>query len=135
MFLYNRIVRYFSKESPLRESFEKYVNPIYSYKDKTTIEDDIKSYVEKNIVGLYDLDNITMWINGKKVGIHDSKIDNDYVTYVSITNNEKTNKNFKRVNTFSVNKLTNNKFDKFITYNLKTGYKEDFGFSFTIKKI
>ena len=135
LFLYNRIVRYFSKESPLRESFEKYVNPIYSYKDKTTIEDDIKSYVEKNIVGLYDLDNITMWINGKKVGIHDSKIDNDYVTYVSLTNNEKINKNFKRVNTFSINKLTNNKFDKLITYNLKTGYKENFGFSFTLKKI
>ena len=60
---------------------------------------------------------------------------NDYTTYLPYNNNEKLNKNLKKVSTFSIKKMTNNLFDRCITYNLKSGYKEDFGFSFTIKKI
>ena len=135
LFLYNRIVRYFAEETGLRENFEKYINPTYSYGDKTTIEDDIKSYIEKNIMKLYYLDSVTLWINGKKVGKHDSKIENDYITFLPLDNEEKVRKNFKKVDTFSMKKMTNNLFDKYLTYNLKSGYKEDFGFSFTIKKI
>lgn len=135
MFIYNRIVRYFAEESELRKSFEKYINPKYSFGDKTTIEDDIKSYIEKNIMKLYYLDDVKLWINGRKVGMHDSKIENDYITYLPYNNNEKLNKNLKKVSTFSIKKMTNNLFDRCITYNLKSGYKEDFGFSFTIKKI
>ena len=135
LFLYNRIVRYFAEETGLRENFEKYINPTYSYGDKTTIEDDIKSYIEKNIMKLYYLDSVTLWINGKKVGKHNSKIENDYITFLPLDNEKKVRKNFKKVDTFSMKKMTNNLFDKYLTYNLKSGYKEDFGFSFTIKKI
>ena len=71
----------------------------------------------------------------KKVGKHNSKIENDYITFLPLDNEEKVRKNFKKVDTFSMKKMTNNLFDKYLTYNLKSGYKEDFGFSFTIKKI
>lgn len=135
LFLYNRIVRYFAEETGLRENFEKFVNPELSYGDKTTIEDDIKSYIEKNIMKLYYLDDVKLWINGRKVGMHDSKIENDYITYLPYNTDEKLKKNFGKVKTFSMKKMTNNLFDRCITYNLKSGFKEDFGFSFTIKKI
>lgn len=135
LFLYNRIVRYFAKESELRKSFEKYINPELSYGDRTTIEDDIKSYIEKNIMKLYYLDEVNLWINGRKVGIHDSKIENDYSTYLSYNNEQKVKNHFDKIKAFSMKKMTNNLFDRCITYNLKSGLKEDFGFSFTIKKI
>lgn len=135
LFLYKRIIEYFAKETDLRKSFEEYVNPNYSYGDKTTIEDDIEKYIQKNIMKLYYLDEICMWIKRQKVGIHDSKIENDYSTYLLYTNEEKKRKNLQKVNTFSMKKMTNNEFDKYLTYNLRTGEKEDFGFSIKIKKI
>lgn len=135
LFLYDRIVRYFARESGLRDVFEEYVNPEYSFGDKTTIEDDIKSYIEKNIMKLYYLDKIEMWVKEKKVGIHDSRIENNYKKFILIDNSVKVTKDMKKVNTFSIKKMTENQFDRCITYNLKKGCKEDFGFSFTIKKI
>jgi len=135
LFLYNRIVRYFARESGLKYVFEEYVNPEYSYGDKTTISDDITSYIEKNIMKLYYLDKIEMWVKEKKVGIHDSRIENNYKKFILIDNSVKVTKDMKKVNTFSIKKMTENQFDRCITYNLKKGCKEDFGFSFTIKKI
>ena len=135
LFLYDRIVRYFARESGLRDVFEEYVNPEYSFGDKTTIEDDIKSYIEKNIMKLYYLDKIEMWVKEKKVGIHDSRIENNYKKFILIDNRVKVTKDMKKVNTFSIKKMTENQFDRCITYNLKKGCKEDFGFSFTIRKI
>lgn len=135
LFLNKRIMDYFMNESGLKEVFERYVNPQYSYSDKNTLEDDLKSYIEKNIMKLYYLDDLKMWVKSTKMGIHDRRIENDYETFMNQNNVVKLRRGFKKNKMFSVKKLTSDKFDRCVSYNLKTGYKEDFGFSFTIKKI
>lgn len=135
LFLYGRVVRYFMNESGLRRQFEEYVNPVYSYSDKTTIDDDIRAYVERNMMDLYYVDDIRLWVRGRKVGIHDSMIEDDYTTFLPYDNERKMRENLRKASSFSVRKLTGNRFDRCVTYNLKTGWKEDFGFSFTIKRI
>ena len=135
LFLNKRIVRYFAEESGLKNVFEKYVNPKLSFGDKTTIDDDVVSYIEKNIMGIYYLDSIDMWVKETKSNIHDKRIENDYNTYLPFKDSVKIRRNMKKVNKFSIKKMTEDLFDRHISYKLKTGRKEDFGFSITIKKI
>lgn len=134
LFLYKRIVRYFAEETNLRDEFVQYINPTYSYGNKITIEDDIKAYVEKNIMKLYELESIRIWVKRNKVGIYDKDIDNDYVTYLSYNNTNKIKNGLQKINTFNIQN-TGNLFDRKIVYNLRNGYEEKFGFSITLKKI
>lgn len=135
LFFHKRIVRYFEKESGLADMFEEYLNPDYSFGDKTSIEDDIRSYIEKNIMGLYRIESVRMWVKRNKEGVHDSRIENDYTTYLNTKDTEKIRRNLQKTNTFNISSMTNDGFDRCLTYNFKTGFKECFGFSFTIKRI
>lgn len=132
LFLRKRILRYFYKK--LYNEFSRYINADYSYGNKG-IEDDINEYVSKNILKLYKLEKIRMFIKQDKTGVHDIRIDNDYITYIDKTVDELKRKGFIETNTIMVSKVSLDDFDRQVVYNLKNGYKEDFGFSFIIKKI
>lgn len=132
LFLRKRILRYFYEK--LYNEFSKYISKDYSYGNKG-IEDDINEYVNKNILKLYRLERIRLFVRQDKTGVHDTRIDNDYITYIDRTVDELKKDGFNETRTISVSKISLDDFDRQITYNLKNGYKEDFGFSFIIKKI
>lgn len=135
LFLRRRILRYFTCESGLRSEFEKNVDPENSFGDKTSIDDDIEAYVEKNILGLYELENVRLWVKRVPSGKHDSRIENDYFSFLQYDNEGKVLKRLMKTNTLSMKKTTSDRFDREITYNMRAGEKESFGFSFTIRKI
>lgn len=132
LFLRKRILRYFYEK--LYNEFSKYISKDYSYGNKG-IEDDINEYVNKNVLKLYRLERIRLFVRQDKTGVHDTRIDNDYITYIDKTVDELKKDGFNETRTISVSKISLDDFDRQITYNLKNGYKEDFGFSFIIKKI
>lgn len=132
LFLKKRILRYFYEK--LYNEFSKYISKDYSYGNKG-LEDDINEYVSKNILKLYKLERIRLFVRQDKMGIHDNRIDNDYITYIDMTVDELKREGFNETRTISMSKISLDDFDRQITYNLKNGYKEDFGFSFIIKKI
>ena len=140
LFIRKRLKRYLKEK--LIDIFSQYINKEYSFGNKGTIEDDVDEYVEKNLLKLYRVDKVYMYIKSNKVGVHDNKINNDYIRFLNKNNEYKIKFGFPVVvvngeevlkeSVFSMNKI--NEFDRHITYNLKRGFKEIFGFGVSIKR-
>jgi hypothetical protein len=141
LFIEKRLKRYL-KES-LMEVFSKYINKKYSFGNKGTIEDDVEEYVEKNLLKLYKVDKIYMYIKNERMGIKDKLIENEYLRYMDKSNELKIKNGFPVItidgdgmmlkdSMFIMGKL--NEFDRFVTYNLNPGFKESFGFGVSIKR-
>lgn len=146
-FFRKRILRYFRDK--LKEEFESNISPHYSF-GKFGIDDDIDEYVSKNVLRLYKLDKVRVFIRRTKKGQHNSKIENDYTTYLQYIPDPKTGElveltkdnlgyfkshGFVEINTVTMTKMNRDDFDRKLVYNLRNGCKEDFGFSFILKKI
>ena len=152
-FLKKRILRYFREK--LKQEFENYINPHYSF-GKEGLDDDIDEYVIKNILKLYQLEKIKVFIRRVKKGQHNSKIKNDYSRYLTdvlfdddgikvidpdtqdyipLTSNYFKSHGFNEINTVTLSKMNRDDFDRKLVYNLQNGMKEDFGFTFVLKKI
>ena len=140
LFIEKRLKRYLKEK--LSGVFEKYINVEYSFGNNGTIEDDIDEYIEKNILKLYKLDKVYMYIKSERMGRNDRLIENEYSKYLNETNESKIEYGFpvKNVDGETVLKSSSfimtkiNEFDRQIIYNLKPGYKESFGFSISIKR-
>ena len=140
LFIEKRLKRYL-KES-LVGVFSKYINKKYSFGNKGTIEDDVEEYVEKNLMKLYKVDKVYMYIKGEMMKINDKMIENEYLKYVDENNEFKIKNGFPVImvgdevnlknSNFTMSKI--NEFDRDITYNLKPGFKESFGFAVSIKR-
>jgi hypothetical protein len=140
LFIEKRLKRYL-KES-LIGVFSKYINKQYSFGNKGTIEDDVEEYVEKNLLKLYKVDKIYMYVKEERMRINDKNIENEYWKYVGESNEIKIENGFPveiigdgvvlKNGKFSMGKI--NEFDRMITYNLKNGFKESFGFGVSFKR-
>ena len=140
LFIEKRLKRYL-KES-LIGVFSKYINKNYSFGNKGTIEDDVEEYVVKNLLKLYKVDKIYFYIKSDRMRINDRMIENEYLKYVDKNNEFKIRNGFPIIlvgdekklkeSSFIMSKI--NEFDRYITYNLKPGFKESFGFAVSIKR-
>ena len=140
LFIEKRLKRHL-KES-LISIFENYINKNYSFGNKGTIEDDVDEYVEKNLLKLYKVDKIYMYVKDERMRINDKKIENEYLEYMDKNNELKIDNGFPVIDVeegvilkdskFIMGKL--NEFDRIITYNLKPGFKESFGFGVSFKR-
>ena len=132
LFLTKRIIRFFKDK--LRDEFKKYISGDYSY-GIAGIEDDMEEYIKKNILKLYKLEKVRMFVRRTKKGQHNSKIENDYNAYLKEDPTYFMSKGFTEVKTMTMTKINRNDFDRKIVYNLRRGAQEDFGFSFFLRKI
>ena len=140
LFLEKRLKRFLKER--LIGIFSKYINKEYSFGNKGTIEDDVDEYVEKNLLKLYKLDKVDMYIKDDKMGINNRLIENEYLKYIGDNNELKIKKGFPVVavdngvkmkdSKFSMDKKS--EFDRTVTYNLKPGYKESFGFGVSFRR-
>lgn len=132
LFLTKRIIRFFKDK--LRGEFEKYIAGDHSY-GVTGIEDDMEEYIKKNILKLYKLEKVRMFVKRKKKGQHNSRIENDYNAYLEKDPKYFMSHGFTEVKTMTMTKINRDDFDRKIVYNLRRGSQEDFGFSFFLRKI
>lgn len=132
LFLTKRIIRFFKDK--LRDEFKKYISGDYSY-GIAGIEDDMEEYIKKNILKLYKLEKVRMFVRRTKKGQHNSKIENDYNAYLKEDPTYFMSKGFTEVKTMTMTKINRDDFDRKIVYNLRRGSQEDFGFSFFLRKI
>ena len=140
LFIEKRLKRYLTES--LIEVFSKYINKEYSFGNKGTIEDDVNEYVEKNLLKLYKVDKIYMYIKDERMRINDKMIENEYLKYMNKNNELKIKNGFPFIEVedgkmlkdskFVIGKI--NEFDRTITYNLKPGFKESFGFGVSFKR-
>lgn len=143
-FLKKRILRFFYDK--LKDEFEKYMDPEQMSFGTSGVEDDIKEYVTKNVLKLYKLERVRMFVRRIKKGQHNSRIENDYAKYlneydysgekpVQRTKEYFTKKGFIEVKNLTLSKLNRDDFDRKLVYNLRNGAQEDFGFCFILRKI
>jgi hypothetical protein len=142
LFIEKRLKRYLKDK--LIGVFSKYINKDYSFGNKGTIEDDVEEYIEKNLLKFYKVDKVNMYVKGDRMKINDKKIENEYLKYVNKDNELKINNGFQSISIdgnlvlknskFTMGKVSANEFDRTITYNLKPGFKESFGFSVSFKR-
>lgn len=144
-FFKKRILRYFREM--LRVEFSENISDEFSF-GRPGIDDDIDEYICKNVLKLYRLDKVRMFVRRTKKGQHNSRIENDYTSYLQYIPNqgqiEELSKDnlgyfkshgFVEVNNVTLTKMNTDTFDRKLVYNLRNGCKEDFGFSFILKKI
>ena len=141
-FIKKRILRYFYDK--LKKLFEENIESDQFSFGKQGVEDDIYEYVTKNILKLYKLEKIRVFVRRTKKGRHNSRIDNDYTSYLNsipdrpdkpITVNYLKSHGFVEIKNVTMTKLNRDDFDRKLVYNLWNGAKEDFSFSFVLRKI
>ena len=142
LFIEKRLKRYLKDK--LIGVFSKYINKDYSFGNKGTIEDDVEEYIEKNLLKRYKVDKVHMHVKDDRMKTNDKKIENEYLKYVNKDNELKINNGFQSISVdndvvlkdskFTMGKVSSNEFDRTITYNLKPGFKESFGFSISLKR-
>lgn len=129
-----RLIRFLKEK--LRPEFVKYVNVEYGFGNTESIDDDIEEYIKLNILKLYEIEEVKLWVRDESSSLHNGDIENDYTGYVNYdSENDYKKFGMKMTNGFQMKNLTNNNFDRKITYNMKNGKKEYFGWSFKIKKL
>jgi hypothetical protein len=85
-----------------------------------------------------------MYVKSDRMSIRNKMIENEYLKYVDKNNDDKINKykfsfieiggeKMLKDSKFIMRKI--NEFDRTITYNLKNGFKESFGFGVSFKRI
>lgn len=131
-FLHRRIRRFLREK--LRPEFKKYINPERSY-GEAGLDDDIDEYIEKNVIRLYELTKIRTFVRREKAAVPDSGIENEYEKYLGYDIDNLKKNGFHEIKNVSLSKITTDDFDRKLVYNMRTGEKESFGFSFIITKI
>ena len=139
LFIRNRIIRYFCELTAINTEFDKWIEQEKNkdYGIKGYLGDDIKDYVERNILKLYEISSIKMYVLQVKRGVNDTDIENNYERYFetdtwTVKRLEKIG--FKEITSFTMNDICSNDFDKKITYTLESGMQEYFIFKIEITK-
>ena len=70
----------------LSEVFSKYINKNYSFGNKSTIDDDVEEYVEKNLLRLYKVDRVYLYIKDERMRSNNRKIENEYLKHMGDSN-------------------------------------------------
>jgi hypothetical protein len=114
--------------SPIKETFIKYINPAYGFGDEDTLDDDVRKYIEQNILKQYKTSEITLYTKSSRINTP-----TDY-TLAELNNNQKQLAGLTVNNNFSSRILNTNQFDTRLIYNKRSGFSESIGFSITLVK-
>lgn len=112
----------------IKSSFEKYVNPEFGFGDVNTLDDDVNSYIEQNLLSLYKIGNVSLYVKQSR------EIKDSVYTTAELTNAEKASAGLKVDLNVSSKTLNTNLFDLRLIYNKRTGFSDSYGFSVTVVK-
>ncbi len=112
----------------IKPVFIKYINPKFGIGDTTTINDDVKEYIEKNILKLYKIDQVNFYVKKDR-----KDIEPIYLT-AELTDSEKEIRGLRIDKNISVKTLNTNPFDLKLIYNKISGFSNSYGFSVTLLK-
>jgi hypothetical protein len=113
---------------PVKETFQKYINPLYSFGSEQTIDDDVTEYITQNVLQLYKIQNVELYVRNTR-----QPIGNIYTT-AELSDSDKLAAGLNPTGSFSSKILNTNPFDLKLIYNKNAGFSESFGFSITIVK-
>ena len=114
-------------ESGFDAEFTKYMDPNYSF-DQRTVKDDVTKYIEENIFDRYEISSITFWEKQYQPGFEEPLIRLDYTDAEKRANGYTTSTNFQTV------PLGNNPLNFSLIYKLSTDKKISISCTVTLNK-
>ena len=126
--------------TPIKEQFIKYIKPEFSFGDDETLDDDVRAYIEDNILRLYKVQNIELYTKEQRArktqptNIRSPLTTADDFSTSQLIDSEKINNGLRVANNISSQLINTNPFDLKLIYNKRKGFTESFGFSVTIVK-
>ena len=113
---------------PIKETFKKYINPEFGFGNTKTIDDDVSQYIQDNILQLYKIESVNLYVRETRENIP--------LTFITaeLNNENKAANNLNITTAFASSKINTNPFDLKLIYNKRTGFSEAFGFSVTLVK-
>ena len=124
-----RIVEYFTPI--VRDLFSGYIDEHYSYGDKSTIDDDIECYIKSNILPLYRVEKVDLYVRSEKSGDYTPVCD---YTAFSLDDRSKSAGKMAPARNVSVVSIGEEMLDKKVSYNVMNGMRYWFGMSVRIVK-
>ena len=114
----------------LHDMFSEYIDEQYSYGDKTTIDDDVEQYVRLNLLKLYQVKEINLWVK-KEAASKDP-----YIVWngLSMDNESKTTNGLSETRIVGTTSIAENQFDKKLVMNTKSGIRYTIGLSVEITR-
>lgn len=103
----------------LRDTFEKYIDPKYSFGRIDEVDDDCLEYIKQNIIKRYTINSIKFYHVSTASADNNSIIENDY-TFDQVPASATT------INTYSIKTTASNRLDREIIYSMENGNKESF---------
>ena len=120
-----RLIRFFRENA--YEVFLKYVNPNYTTFSHTDLSQFINSYVEKNILPLYKLNNVNMYLKETAGGVDD-------FNWMASSNLAKSQGGLTINKNFSIQKQRADSLNFSTIYRKKLGYSISVGISINLSK-
>lgn len=105
-------------EDGIKTSFKKYVNPINSFGDKSSIDDDLKLYANANISTRFIIDNVDIY------GIEGKDLSTDFVSVLNTK--ELLDGGFTKMTNFNIQSYQNDGLSFRLIYNKRRGYTYNF---------
>lgn len=105
-------------EDGIEQEFKKYVNPLNSFGDKSSLKDDLQIYSKSNIATRFIIDSIKIY------GTEFKGLESNFI-YVSQTS-QLTNDNYRELTNFNIQSYQNDSLSFRLIYNKKRGYSYNF---------
>jgi len=105
-------------EDGIQKPFAKYVDPLYSYGEKSTIDDDLKLYTKTNVTPRFIIDLIDIY------GIEGKNLTTDFKSALSFT--DLTTDSFRKLTNFNIQGYQNDGLSFRLIYNKRRGYSYNF---------
>lgn len=126
LFIRKRLIEFLFE--PIKNVFQNYINEEYSFGEEDTLNDDVKKYIEDNILSQYKIDVINLYTKRERL-----ENPTDYQT-AELSNSSKISAGLTVNENFSSKILNTNDFDTRLIYNKIAGFSESLGFSITLNK-
>jgi hypothetical protein len=120
------MIRYFYNK--ISSLFEKYVNPKYTLFSQASVKEYTESYIKKNLLPLYKIENIELYIKESRL------VQPDDFTPLEVSNANKTAEGLRPVKNFTVSFKDPSQFNLDLIYIKKSGFSISLGASLTITK-
>ena len=127
VYVEKRLIEYFTDK--LTTLFNHYIDAQYSYGDKTTVSDDIESYIRENLLSLYQLSEITFYT--KEVT---NPTQSFIFTYMNQSDSLKERNGLIPNQTIGISTISESNFDRHIVFNTKQKRIYSFGISVKITR-
>lgn len=114
----------------LKQLFSEYIATEYSYGDTTTIMDDVKDYIKKNLLKLYHVSDIKLWIKSE------SASSEPYIDWsgMEFDAEQKLLNKLKESRVMGITPIMGNVFNKKLVMNTRTGTKYTIGLKIRVGK-